>query len=284
MSNNFTHIPVLFKEIETLILSMKTSKNLKNESFNSIVDCTFGAGGHGRMFAKYAPVIAFERDENYKNLHDDIESIKIHYKCFSTIENSVKKTDLIFADLGLSSMQLDDARGFSFMRDSDLNMYMGGEEKKSLKHILKYMPIYKIQEIIKKYGEEKEAAKIANNIDRYRLKGDITTTFELRKAIGNDKFPVLARVFQAFRIFINNEMEELENLLKSIPSLTDTALIISFHSLEDRLIKHSFKKFKYSGFILPSSEEVILNPKSRTAKLRFGSNIYDFSKIKFISD
>lgn len=256
------HVPIFPKEIELIISKIKPK---------SVIDCTFGAGGHSNIFSKYCEnVIAIDRDisvEKFIN-HD----IKFYNDTFSNIDKYVENTDVIFADLGMSTMQLESDRGFSFMSDSDLDMRMGDGIK--LKNILNKMPLIKLKDILQKYSEESNSVKIAHNIERYRLKKDINTTFELREAIGFDKFPILARIFQAFRIFINDEMKELEILLEKIPKLTNTSLIITFHSLEDRLVKNAFRKFfKYHGFLNPTEIEILNNPKSRSAKLRFGSNI-----------
>lgn len=266
------HIPVFFKEIEEII-----SKITLQTPIQSGVDCTFGFGGHSKMLSKFIPkIIAFDQDPDVFQFAKNT-SIQLICDNFSNINQHIEKTDLILADLGLSTMQLDSNRGFSFMTDTPLDMRMNKNGPK-LKEILARLPRFKIIEIIKKYGEEPLAGKIGKNIESYRLKNNIQTTFDLRKAIGIDKFAVLARVFQAFRIFLNEEINSLEKLLEVIPNISETVLIISFHSLEDRLIKQVFKKYKFNGFFLPTEEEILANPRSRSAKLRFASNIYDISK------
>jgi 16S rRNA (cytosine1402-N4)-methyltransferase len=267
--NKSFHIPVFKEEIKYFANKFK---------FSTVTDCTFGAGGHSRIFNDHgAQIIAIDRDPIAENFIFD--TVQFFNDKFSHIDKYVTKCDLIFADLGVSSMQLDSNRGFSFMEDSELDMRMDDNGDK-LKTLLNKMPVYKIREILQNYGEEAMANKISHNIDRYRLKTEITSTKKLREAIGIDKFPVIARVFQAFRIFINQELEELEVLLSKIPHISDNAFIITFHSIEDRLVKLAFRKFyKYHTFLKPTKEEIADNPKSRSAKLRIGSNVYQFENL-----
>lgn len=261
------HAPVFAKKIEEII--NKISKEMK---IDTIVDCTFGAGGHSRIFAPFCKrLVAIDRDQSVYKFVETINNVEFFVDSFSNLSRYVEKATLIFADLGLSTMQLDSDRGFSFMTNSDLDMRMGDGPSK-LRHLLKKMPVFRMKEIIQKYGEEPSATKIANNIDKFRLKKEIQTTFDLREAIGIDKFPVLARVFQAFRIFVNEELRELEILLEQIPKIASLSMIISFHSLEDRLVKAAFKRhFKFHTLFIPSEEEILENSRARSAKLRFGS-------------
>lgn len=260
------HIPVFYNLIKEYI---------KKLQINSVIDCTFGFGGHTRMFLENSlKVIAFDRDLTVKPYAEAIENnnFKFISDTFSNINKySLDKVDLLIADLGLSSMQLDSNRGFSFMTDSNLDMGMG-YNKLCLKDILKFMPAIKLYEIISTYGEEPQARKIASNIDKYRCKKNINTTFELREAIGIDKFPTLARVFQAFRIYINEELFQLNSLLDSAFDLVNKCIfIITFHSLESRIVKESFLKHKhlgYSKFHLPTEQDILENNKCRSAVLR----------------
>lgn len=275
-NSQINHFPVMLDQIEKLI---------KYKKYETIIDCTFGAGGHSKMFLNYCnKLTAFDRDDTVENFVFKHDKFQFIHDQFSNINKHIVWADFIFADLGMSSMQINSHRGFSFMIDSDLDMRMGTPNalntnpNGTLKNILNYMPTYKIKEIIEKYGEEKQATLIAHNIDRYRLRNKIITTLDLRKAIGIDKFSLLARVFQSFRIFINNEIEELELLLKNIMNMTDNVMILTFHSLEDRLVKNAFKNFKYKGFLLPGNDEITINTNSRSAKLRFASNNYSFKE------
>lgn len=265
------HFPVLNKKVKELIDAIKDDL--------LVIDCTYGAGGHSKIFIDSAhKVIALDRDINTKseivplihdkfsNLHNHIEFEKANNDQYNIFLNksflySVNKI-MIFADLGMSTMQLKNNRGFSFMTDSPLDMRMGIDTH-TLCEKLEYMQENEIEQIIREYGEEKRSKKIASNINNYRASKKIETTLDLRKAIGFDEFNILARVFQAFRIYINNELNELHKLLQI---KANYFLIISFHSLEDRIVKRAFKN---QQLYLPTEEEIEINSASRSAKMRF---------------
>jgi 16S rRNA (cytosine1402-N4)-methyltransferase len=224
----------------------------------TVVDCTYGGGNHTQLcLNNQIKVFAFDRDESIIPIKH--ENLIFENRKVSTIE---QPADLWIADLGMSDKQLNE--GFSFMIDNPLDMRMSKNEKDKLSNILHRMPEYRIAEIIKNFGEEKLYKKIARNIVNFRSRKKIETTFELREAIEIDDFSLLARVFQAFRIFINDELEELDKLLVNIEKYAKNAGIITFHSLEDRKVKHSFKKFKGKYFLPDESDK-----KARSAKLRY---------------
>jgi 16S rRNA (cytosine1402-N4)-methyltransferase len=246
---------------------------IKKYSVKNVVDCTFGAGGHTNLFLNNnCKVVAFDQDStvmpyvnkidnsNFKFILDNFANISVHLNSFY---------DLIFADLGISTMQLNSSRGFSYLHDSPLNMSMNNSN--NLEDIINSLNIKEIESIIWNYGQEPMAKKIAININNFKLHENITTTFQLRKAIGIDNFSVLSRVFQAFRIFLNEEMDVLETLLKNILNYTNMTAFLTFHSLEDLRVKNFFKTNKMEHFLLnPSAEEIQVNSKARSAKLRFG--------------
>ena len=260
------HIPVLLGKIREFI---------RQHNIKTVIDLTFGAGGHSKMFLEEGcRVFAIDRDINteiyFKKLQEKFkEKIEFSNDLFSNFDKYYEKADLIFGDLGLSTMQLEEKRGFAFMEDSNLDMRMGCSNLK-LSSIINKLPRYKIEEIIKKYGEERNYKKISYNIDIYRIKKNITTTFDLKEAIGFSSFSTLARVFQSFRIYLNNELEEIKIMIeKAKKASTKLILMITFHSLEDRIIKNSLKNFAKKGFLLADDHEILENPKSRSAKLRF---------------
>ena len=265
----YMHIPILLDEILDKINLLKP---------RHIIDCTFGFGGHAeRILEGGYKVTAFDQDpttlprlELFKKRFEGQFDFIIDN--FSNISQYSLNPDFIMADLGMSTMQLDSKRGFSFKEDSPLKMKMS-DEGPFLKDLLNRMPAVQITEIIKKFGEEPRARKIASNIDLYRLKNQILTTFDLRKAVGIDEFKVLARVFQAFRIFMNKEIEAIEKLCDFIRNEKLNFCVLTFHSLEDRYFKVlSRRNYEHKGFVLPSTQELERNSKSKSSKLRFAYN------------
>lgn len=235
---------------------------IKTHDIKTIVDCTYGAGNHSKIALNCGlKVYGFDQDINVKPM-DNIEF------CYENFSNINKTADVWMADLGMSDMQLQSDRGFSFMRNTDglLDMRMNqNSDKKPLKDIINYMPKYEIVRIIKEFGEEPMAKIIASNIELYRIRNKIRTTQQFLDAIGINKYSVLARVFQAFRIYINDELNTLKQLLNNIDKYTiKAACIITFHSLEDRIVKHHWKK--YNGKYLTDENN---QKKARSSKLRF---------------
>jgi len=276
---NKYHYPVMWKEV--LNICIEKSQKIKGQLH--ILDCTFGAGGHSKLFLDNGfKVSAIDQDINVAPIAEDFKKNYKDFQFFQTNFSNFNKfcTDfhIIFADLGFSSIQLDGFlqdskfpnRGFSFMYDGILDMRMGEHLETPLKDIINKMPVFQMEKIIKEFGEERSFRKIANNIAEYRQKYKIESSLDLRTAIGIDNFSLLAKVFQAFRVFINKELEELEVLLKNLKEIENIgALIITFHSLEGKIVKKSFKKYKNSGFLCPTKEEILENPRSRSAILRY---------------
>ena len=272
------------------------------------MDCTFGAGGYSKELLRFqeTKVVGLDRDSHVikfaNKLKDNFKSrFVFHNKKFSNLDVvSTDKFDAVIFDLGLSSIQLDNlSRGFSFKSKSELNMSMGQTEI-SAKEVLNTYSSEDLKNIIKVFGEEVDASKISRNIVKERTKNNIKTTDELVKIIKKSKKRNFKKInestktFQAIRIFVNKEVNELiEGVIKATKILKPGGklIVISFHSIEDKIIKFYFKNFsknrsrsnKYfpdnndklplfdnykNKIIKASQKEVKRNPRSRSAKLR----------------
>ena len=294
------HLPVMIDEV----LEVCDPK-----SGNIFMDCTFGAGGYSKELLKFqdTKVVALDRDtyvaEFAEKLRDKFKSRFIfHNKKFSQLDFVSKiKFDAVIFDLGLSSIQLDDlSRGFSFKSKKELDMSMG-KTKMSAKEVLNSYSSNDLKDIIKAFGEEKEASKISKNIVKERCNKQINTTDELVKIIKNSKkknykskIDESTKTFQAIRIFVNKEVTELiDGIIKATKILKPGGklIVVSFHSIEDKIVKFYFKNFsknqsrsnKYlpedienlslfenykNKIIKATPAEVKRNPRSRSAKLR----------------
>ena len=293
------HIPVLTEEVIEFLLVKKNG---------TFLDVTSGFGGHSAAILEElngGSLIATDQDPEaisfLKSKFKTEERISIHQARFSELHKlfSANDFDGILADIGVSSYQLDTAeRGFSFMKDGPLDMRMNQNIGEDASSWLNNAPEQEISNIIWKYGEEKKAKRIAKAIVEVRKSFKIRTTKELAEIIleetprrFNDKKHPATKTFQAIRIFINNELEELELLLDFTSKhlkIGGRTCIISFHSLEDRMVKRFFRdhsrrdpklsklpnladdsSFKLvSKAIKPSENEMNINPRSRSATLR----------------
>ncbi len=301
---NFSHIPVFYREaIEAL--------DIKPDGI--YVDCTGGGGGHSSMIAEKLTtghLYTIDRDPDaikvLRARFDGNDKVTIVNSRFSRIkeileENGVEKVDGILADLGVSSYQLDtDERGFSFHTDAPLDMRMS-KEGLSAKDVVNTYSVQELSKVISAYGEEKFARNIANNIVKYRNEKEIETTLELAEIIKEAYPPSVRRksghparkTFQAIRIEVNAELDELKNSLDDMFDALSTGgrvVIITFHSLEDRVVKNKFKKFCEGCIcppefpvcvcgrvpkgkipfkpVTPSKYEIEENSRARSAKLR----------------
>lgn len=281
--SEFKHIPVLFNEtIDAL--------NVRPDGI--YVDCTAGGGGHCAAVAERLTtgrIIAIDQDpeavanlqERFKNngrvtiVHDNFVNIS------SILENlGIDGVDGIMADLGVSSHQLDtDERGFSFHKDAPLDMRMSMEGM-SAADLVNTAAQSELQKIIYTYGEEKFAPSIARNIVKAREKKPIETTFELVDII-KASMPMKAKrdghparkTFQALRIEVNGELEKLERALDDMFEALNPSgriAIITFHSLEDRIVKKKFNKF-CEGCICPPEFPVCVCGRKPRGKLPFKS-------------
>ncbi len=254
----FKHIPVMLNEVIDGL-------NIKSDGI--YVDCTVGGGGHSLEIVKRlktGKLFAFDRDadaikksgEILKDFKDKVVLTKANYKEAPQIlkEMAVEKIDGFLIDLGVSSHQIDTAeRGFSFVHDGNLDMRMDQSENViTAKEIVNSFSYEELVKIFFEYGEEEFAKNIAKNIIKAREEKEIETTFELREIIENSmpKKVVFSRggaskkVFQALRIYINGELEELDTLLKELVDMlapNGRGCVLTFHSLEDRIVKNVFK-------------------------------------------
>lgn len=298
------HIPVLRDEI---------GKILEIRAGDTVLDATLGLGGHSEMFLSLVGpagmvvgldvdqrnlVLAKKRLEHSPNMvfvHSNFEYIKK----IAEKRHLVGKIDAILLDLGLSSPHLDDAqRGFSFQKDGQLDMRFDTNLTETAADILNTAPEQELLRIFKSYGEEKFAHPIAKNIVYHRSSGRIETSFALKKIVSEVVYrhvnDALARIFQALRIVVNRELEVLETGLKSsfdVLKPNGRMAVISYHSLEDRIVKDYFKDLSQGCIcsplapvcichrtpqvkiltrkpIIPSEKEIADNPRSRSAKLR----------------
>ncbi|MBN2198177.1 16S rRNA (cytosine(1402)-N(4))-methyltransferase RsmH [Candidatus Wolfebacteria bacterium] len=286
------HIPVLLKEtIE--ILNPK-----KGEFF---IDGTLGGGGHAMAVIENinsgGVFLGIDWDnELLEKFGLEIRNLKLEGKIilingnYADIpeileENELPKADGLLIDLGFSSQQLESGKGFSFMKDEPLDMRYNKETGLTAAEVINSFSEVQLADIFWRYGEEKFNRKIAKRIIEERRKNRILTTFELAKIIeksilfNRGKLNPATKVFQALRICVNDELGNLERLLRNIDKILKKGsrlVIISFHSLEDCLVKKYFRELakKNKAEILtkkpikPSKEEIINNPRSRSAKLR----------------
>jgi 16S rRNA (cytosine1402-N4)-methyltransferase len=298
------HYPVMLNQVLSIIAPQRGG---------TYIDCTFGGGGYSKAILNFpdTKVIALDRDKLTKKYATDLEKkfpkrFTFFEEKFSNISKVVKK-DLnpkaVIFDLGLSSFQLSDQkRGFSFESKNFLNMEMGINEHTAYDVVNNLDKEY-LAKIIKVLGEEKDGKIIANKIDKHRSQKPIETSKELssiinsaKKNYNSHKKNPSTKTFQAIRIFVNQELTQLiEGLIEATKLLSEGGLliVISFHSLEDRIVKNFFKlqsnlrrnpsryfpvkenestlfNLNFSRPIGPDKREVIENIRSRSAKLRYG--------------
>ncbi|KGG13201.1 16S rRNA (cytosine(1402)-N(4))-methyltransferase RsmH [Prochlorococcus sp. MIT 0601] len=293
-TSNFNHTPVLANELIQLIA--KLPENLKEQGL--MLDATVGGGGHSSLVLKEFPSISvIGLDQDPEAIKAASQKLKI-YKNRAKVNNinfanfnSAEKFCAVFADLGVSSPQLDEAtRGFSFQKDGPLDMRMNPFEGITAADLIDDLSERDLADIIFKYGEERLSRRIAKKIkDDLANKGAYSGTKSLAYAISgcypqklrHRRIHPATKTFQALRIAINKELDVLSLLLKKAPEWIlpgGIFAIISFHSLEDRLVKHAFKNDDRLDIltrkpILASNQEISLNPRSRSAKLRISQKI-----------
>jgi 16S rRNA (cytosine1402-N4)-methyltransferase len=297
----FGHIPVLVEEVMTL---------LRCEPGQTFVDATLGGGGHAlEILKRTAPdgiVVGVEWDEDAISeaktaLMPFGERVKIFRENFIHLpellkEMKVEQVDGVLLDLGLSSFQLEKVgRGFSFREEGPLDMRMDQRLDQTASYLVNHLSADELKDILYKYGEERWAKRIAKAIVRERERNSIETTQRLRtithhaipRRFHSRRIDPATRTFQALRIKVNRELENLKEILDTgwkFLRKGGRICVISFHSLEDRIVKETFRRFEREGDegpslgavlrvitkkpVTPSQEEQGRNPRSRSAKLR----------------
>jgi 16S rRNA (cytosine1402-N4)-methyltransferase len=296
----------------TSVLLQACIDNLNIKPSGVYVDLTFGGGGHSAHILKQldekGKLFAFDQDADaHKNALKDPRFTLIPQN-FRYLKNYLRlygiiKVDGILGDLGVSSHQFDEAsRGFSIRFDAELDMRMNQQNELTAKKIINEYDPKKLIKIFKEYAEIHNAAKLVSNIVEVRNEKAIATTNDLKETIKTctpkfEEHKYLAKVFQALRIEVNQEMEALKECLTQCVDLLDSGgrlVVISYHSLEDRLVKNviksgnvegreekdiiygtSTKIFKnmYSKPIVPDEAEIKINTRARSAKLRVAEKI-----------
>ena len=288
---SIAHEPVLVTE--TLAL-------LQPSDGGVFVDCTVGLGGHSRALleAGAARLIGLDRDlsalaiarHGLASFGDRVELVHADYRELDRVldERGVAHVTGILADLGVSSMQFDaEGRGFSFRRDEPLDMRMDQSRGPSVADLLREVDETELADVIYRFGEERASRRVARAIVYARRESPIDTTGRLaaivRRAVphrGHQRIDPATRTFQALRIWVNRELDGLDGFLASAARrlLANARLaVITFHSLEDRIVKHTFRAMDKAGDgvriltrrpLVPADEEVARNPRARSAKLR----------------
>ncbi len=306
-----------FRHISVLLQEAVDSLRVKEDGI--YIDCTIGGGGHSLKIAKLlkpekgALLIGLDQDADaisaatnrLKDFSGLLSIVQSNYGNIAAVckELQIEKCDGILLDLGVSSYQLDEGqRGFSYMDDAPLDMRMDRRNPLSAYEVVNTYSEGELFRIIKEYGEEHYARNIARNIVRARETDPVRTTFELRDIV-SDSIPAKSkktgghpakRTFQAIRIEVNQELTVLENTLDTMIGLLNPGgriSVITFHSLEDRIVKQAFKRNERPCTcppdfpvcvcgkvpmgrvvtkkpILPSEKEMERNPRSKSAKLR----------------
>lgn len=292
------HIPVMSGETLSY-LNLKPGK--------VILDCTVGCGGHAaKILENIIPggkLIGIDRDESAveearKNLSDFNGNFKLVSDNFANLDRvlerlDIKKVDACLLDLGISSAQLENPdRGFSIKYDGPLDMRMDRREATRALDIVNKLPEYELADILRKFGEERFSKSIARRIARQRSKEKISTTWRLAGLVTESvparyrtrRIHPATRTFQALRIVVNRELVNLETFLGLVPAKlkkNGRICVISFHSLEDRIVKQFFKEAGGKKILkiitkkpeTPTPEEIDSNPRARSAKLRVAEKI-----------
>lgn len=286
------HFPVLLKEVIYY---------LNPQSNENFIDATFGEGGHSlEILEKNKPlgkVLGIEVDkeifEKTKERFKEIKRLILVNDSYVNLKEIIKENQFfevkgILFDLGMCTYHLESSgRGFTFKKNEPLDMRFDFKNDLTAKDILNYYPQEEIEKILREFGEERYSFRIAQAIVKERKRKKFETTFQLidllkkvlPKNYDNYRLPFSTRTFQALRIAVNNELENIKKGIKiafEILNPDGRLVVISFHSLEDRIIKDYFKELKKQEKaeiltkkpITPSKEEIALNPKSNSAKLR----------------
>ncbi len=286
-----SHLPVLLNEAMAL---------LEPKLGETFIDCTFGGGGHskkilekigkdGKLLAIDWNLEAINLCKSYAKEFSHVECLNANFADLAHIAKKINfpKADGLLIDLGISSDELENSgRGFSFQKNEPLFMTFSNEQK-PVKTILKELRVKELEKVIRDFGEERFAGKIAATIKEALKKRPIETTLDLVSIIikatppyyHHQRIHPATKTFMALRIYANKELENLEKILMELKHVMNTGgriAIISFHSLEDRLVKNYFRNLHKENHaelltkkpITPSLGEIQLNPRARSAKLR----------------
>jgi 16S rRNA (cytosine1402-N4)-methyltransferase len=299
------HVPVLLEDALSF---------LNVRAGGVVVDATLGLGGHSveiaRRLGSGGRLICFDRDPEAmqkaqlrlddlrSDLGAEMPAVEFYPRAFSEAGEVIAAGSLdgLLADFGVSSLQLDEAhRGFSFRHDGPLDMRMNPQTGETAGQVVNQEDENVLADLIYEYGDERRSRRIARAIVRAR---PISTTAELARVISaaapsmkGDKIHPATRTFQAIRIRVNDELGEIRSLLTSAGSLLKPGgrlVLISFHSLEDRLVKDAFKAFKDERSfevltkkpVIAGEQEMLRNPRSRSAKLRAAERLGEAQVLK----
>ena len=287
-----THVPVLLDEVRSL---------LQPERGGTFVDCTLGLGGHSRMLldSGAARVIGIDRDtdaiaiakETLAAFGDRVTFVHADYREVAEVLDAQGITEVagLLADFGVSSMQLDgDGRGFSFKRDEPLDMRMDRSQGETVADLIDRVDETELADVIYRFGEERRSRQVARAIVMARGQSPITTTGRLAEIVrrgvaarGWQRIDPATRTFQALRIWVNRELDALDSFIGRAASRLQAdgrLAMISFHSLEDRVVKHTLRdlargdaaaiKVLTKHPVVAGDAEAAVNPRARSAKLR----------------
>ncbi|MEE3104205.1 MAG: 16S rRNA (cytosine(1402)-N(4))-methyltransferase RsmH [Acidobacteriota bacterium] len=297
MTDTTVHQAVLTAEVLTFLAPQRGGL---------FVDCTVGLGGHARVLLEHGAsrVIGLDRDrEALSQAHTALsawaEHVELHHANYKDVDavldaSQISSVDGVLADLGVSSLHLDgEGRGFSFRRDEPLDMRMDQSTGQTAADLIRNTSEQTLADIIFKYGEERQSRRIARAIVEARRTSPVTSTGDLASIVrrslrrkGYTRIDPATRTFQAIRIWVNQELDGLEGVLEAMCRRLRTGarlVVISFHSLEDRIVKHTFRALERGGKVairvltkrpvIPQDEEVERNPRARSAKLRVAERV-----------
>ena len=287
-----THVPVLLDEVRSL---------LQPERGGTFVDCTVGLGGHARMLLESGAtrLIGIDRDPDaiaiakveLDAFADRVTFVHADYREVADVLDALGVTEVagLLADFGVSSLQLDAAgRGFSFKRDEPLDMRMDRSQGETAAELIDRVDETELADLIYRFGEERRSRQVARAIVMARQQSPITTTGRLADVVrrgvaarGWQRIDPATRTFQALRIWVNRELDELDSFIGRAASRLQAdgrLAMISFHSLEDRVVKHTLRdlargddaaiKVLTKHPVVAGDAESAVNPRARSAKLR----------------
>ena len=287
-----THVPVLLDEVRSL---------LQPERGGTFVDCTVGLGGHSRMLLESGAtrLIGIDRDTDaiaiakveLDAFADRVTFVHADYREVADVLDALGVTEVagLLADFGVSSLQLDaDGRGFSFKRDEPLDMRMDRSQGETAAELIDRVDETELADLIYRFGEERRSRQVARAIVMARQQSPITTTGRLAEVVrrgvaarGWQRIDPATRTFQALRIWVNRELDELDSFIGRAASRLQAdgrLAMISFHSLEDRVVKHTLRDLARGDAavinvltkhpVVAGDAEAAVNPRARSAKLR----------------